>query len=451
MVLGTVCDHGTRSCSSASPHVVCLSSCTTGTWHWRQQLGRLPVAFGSFIPYCFCTQDSGTLPNKMGKTLPAARGGTELWCLQGGPPVREAGSWQQRASCQHRSSLPGKRLAALSPRALLSPQGLGVPSGSGLHPRPEALQRGSRAAAKRRAVRRSPPPPPPGRELHLAAGQPAPPRPRVPLAAWAAPGRAARSRGAGSPSRLRRLRGRLVPLAAPHGAMQLQWEGEETHPPRPAAAFVTAQPGAPPGPTRSSSGSAGARRREEMEPEGKDRVGVRDKARVGVRVRQRGRAPQSRSAGPRVPGEKFPCGLRCRPLPSPRRRPGAVRGRGERPAVAAGALRTEAGPWAAPLQVCAAGGQRGPPAPSPGGAGPSPRPGGGGVAGGAGPCGAAGAARRGSAALLSALPPSVAQPSAAGRAAPLAPAPLLGRVPRCPAAPGSAELRPRIFSSPKTT
>lgn len=348
MVLGTVCDHGTRSCSSASPHVVCLSSCTTGTWHWRQQLGRLPVAFGSFIPYCFCTQDSGTLPNKMGKTLPAARGGTELWCLQGGPPVREAGSWQQRASCQHRSSLPGKRLAALSPRALLSPQGLGVPSGSGLHPRPEALQRGSRAAAKRRAVRRSPPPPPPGRELHLAAGQPAPPRPRVPLAAWAAPGRAARSRGAGSPSRLRRLRGRLVPLAAPHGAMQLQWEGEETHPPRPAAAFVTAQPGAPPGPTRSSSGSAGARRREEMEPEGKDRVGVRDKARVGVRVRQRGRAPQSRSAGPRVPGEKFPCGLRCRPLPSPRRRPGAVRGRGERPAVGGGGSAVRGRPLGGP-------------------------------------------------------------------------------------------------------
>ncbi|KAM6059524.1 FYVE, RhoGEF and PH domain-containing protein 3 isoform 6-T6 [Theristicus caerulescens] len=49
--------------------------------------------------------------------------------------------------------------------------------------------------------------------------------------------------------------------------MQLQWEGEETHPPRSAAAFVTAQPGAPPGPTRSSSGSAGTRRREQMEPE----------------------------------------------------------------------------------------------------------------------------------------------------------------------------------------
>ncbi|XP_075370201.1 FYVE, RhoGEF and PH domain-containing protein 3 isoform X2 [Mycteria americana] len=49
--------------------------------------------------------------------------------------------------------------------------------------------------------------------------------------------------------------------------MQLQWEGEETHPPRSAAAFVTAQPGAPSGPTRSSSGSAGARRREQMEPE----------------------------------------------------------------------------------------------------------------------------------------------------------------------------------------
>ncbi|XP_064012342.1 FYVE, RhoGEF and PH domain-containing protein 3 isoform X3 [Pogoniulus pusillus] len=46
--------------------------------------------------------------------------------------------------------------------------------------------------------------------------------------------------------------------------MQLQWEGEETHPPRSATAFVTAQPG----PTRSSSGSAGARRREQMEPEG---------------------------------------------------------------------------------------------------------------------------------------------------------------------------------------
>lgn len=337
------------------------------------------------------------------------------------------------------------------------PSGPSVPSGArravrvGSPPPPRGLQRGSRAAAKRRAVRRSPPPPPPGRELHLAAGQPAPPRPRVPLAAWAAPGRAARSRGAGSPSRLRRLRGRLVPLAAPHGAMQLQWEGEETHPPRPAAAFVTAQPGAPPGPTRSSSGSAGARRREEMEPEGKDRVGVRDKARVGVRVRQRGRAPQSRSAGPRVPGEKFPCGLRCRPcllLGGGRGRSGAA---GSARLWAAGALRSGAGPWAAPLQVCAAGGQRGPPAPSPGGAGPSPRPGGGGVAGGAGPCGAAGAARRGSAALLSALPPSVAQPSAAGRAAPLAPAPLLGRVPRCPAAPGSAELRPRIFSSPKTT
>uniref|UniRef100_A0A8C3D2G9 FYVE, RhoGEF and PH domain containing 3 n=1 Tax=Cairina moschata TaxID=8855 RepID=A0A8C3D2G9_CAIMO len=46
--------------------------------------------------------------------------------------------------------------------------------------------------------------------------------------------------------------------------MQLQWEGEETHPPRPAAAFVTAQPG----PTRGGSASAGARRREQMEPEG---------------------------------------------------------------------------------------------------------------------------------------------------------------------------------------
>lgn len=234
------------------------------------------------------------------------------------------------------------------------PSGPSVPSGArravrvGSPPPPRGLRRGSRAAAKRRAVRRSPPPPPPGRELHLAAGQPAPPRPRVPLAAWAAPGRAARSRGAGSPSRLRRLRGRLVPLAAPHGAMQLQWEGEETHPPRPAAAFVTAQPGAPPGPTRSSSGSAGARRREEMEPEGKDRVGVRDKARVGVRVRQRGRAPQSRSAGPRVPGEKFPCGLRCRPLPSPRRRPGAVRGRGERPAVGGGGSAVRGRPLGGP-------------------------------------------------------------------------------------------------------
>lgn len=47
--------------------------------------------------------------------------------------------------------------------------------------------------------------------------------------------------------------------------MQLQGEGEEAHPPRSAAAFVTAQPG----PTRSSAGSAGARRREQMEPEGK--------------------------------------------------------------------------------------------------------------------------------------------------------------------------------------
>lgn len=47
--------------------------------------------------------------------------------------------------------------------------------------------------------------------------------------------------------------------------MQLQWEGEETHPPRPAAAFVTARPSS----ARSGSGSAGARRREQMEPEGK--------------------------------------------------------------------------------------------------------------------------------------------------------------------------------------
>lgn len=96
---------------------------------------------------------------------------------------------------------------------------------------------------------------------------------RVPLAAWAGPSRAgaggAGPRGGGSVSRLRRLWGRLVPLAAPHGAMQLQWEGEETHPPRSAAAFVTAQPGAPPGPTRGSSASAGARRRDQMEPEGK--------------------------------------------------------------------------------------------------------------------------------------------------------------------------------------
>ncbi|XP_077040878.1 FYVE, RhoGEF and PH domain-containing protein 3 isoform X1 [Agelaius phoeniceus] len=46
--------------------------------------------------------------------------------------------------------------------------------------------------------------------------------------------------------------------------MQLQWEGEETHPPRPAAAFVTARPSS----ARSGSGSAGARRREQMEPEG---------------------------------------------------------------------------------------------------------------------------------------------------------------------------------------
>ncbi|XP_063267308.1 FYVE, RhoGEF and PH domain-containing protein 3 isoform X3 [Prinia subflava] len=46
--------------------------------------------------------------------------------------------------------------------------------------------------------------------------------------------------------------------------MQLQWEGEETHPPRPAAAFVTARPSS----ARSGSGSAGAQRREQMEPEG---------------------------------------------------------------------------------------------------------------------------------------------------------------------------------------
>uniref|UniRef100_A0A674H415 FYVE, RhoGEF and PH domain containing 3 n=1 Tax=Taeniopygia guttata TaxID=59729 RepID=A0A674H415_TAEGU len=46
--------------------------------------------------------------------------------------------------------------------------------------------------------------------------------------------------------------------------MQLQWEGEETHPPRPAAAFVSARPSS----ARSGSGSAGARRREQMEPEG---------------------------------------------------------------------------------------------------------------------------------------------------------------------------------------
>lgn len=187
MVLGTVCDHGTHSCSSASPHVVCLSSCTTGTWHWRQQLGRLPVAFGSFIPYCFCTQDSGTLPNKMGKTLPAARGGTELWCLQGGPPVREAGSWQQRASCQHRSSLPGKRLAALSPRALLSPQGLGVPSGSGLHPRPEAC-RGARGP------QRSAEP----------CGAPLPRRPRAGSCTWPQGSRPLPARGSRSPPGPRR-------------------------------------------------------------------------------------------------------------------------------------------------------------------------------------------------------------------------------------------------------
>ncbi|XP_026653416.1 FYVE, RhoGEF and PH domain-containing protein 3 isoform X4 [Zonotrichia albicollis] len=91
----------------------------------------------------------------------------------------------------------------------------------------------------------------------LAAGA-APPA--CPVAAWAELGR---GRGGGA-SRLRRLQGRRVPLAAPHGAMQLQWEGEETHPPRPAAAFVTARPSS----ARSGSGSAGARRREQMEPEG---------------------------------------------------------------------------------------------------------------------------------------------------------------------------------------
>lgn len=85
--------------------------------------------------------------------------------------------------------------------------------------------------------------------------------PACPAAAWAGPGR---GRGGGA-SRLRRLQGRRVPLAAPHGAMQLQWEGEETHPPRPAAAFVSARPSS----ARSGSGSAGARRREQMEPEGK--------------------------------------------------------------------------------------------------------------------------------------------------------------------------------------
>ncbi|XP_072790728.1 FYVE, RhoGEF and PH domain-containing protein 3 isoform X4 [Taeniopygia guttata] len=55
--------------------------------------------------------------------------------------------------------------------------------------------------------------------------------------------------------------------------MQLQWEGEETHPPRPAAAFVSARPSS----ARSGSGSAGARRREQMEPEdtgGLDWIGL---------------------------------------------------------------------------------------------------------------------------------------------------------------------------------
>ncbi|XP_061864406.1 FYVE, RhoGEF and PH domain-containing protein 3 isoform X2 [Colius striatus] len=52
--------------------------------------------------------------------------------------------------------------------------------------------------------------------------------------------------------------------------MQLQREGagERAHPPRTAAAFVPARPRAPPGPARSGSRSARARRREQMEPDG---------------------------------------------------------------------------------------------------------------------------------------------------------------------------------------
>ncbi|XP_074952737.1 FYVE, RhoGEF and PH domain-containing protein 3 isoform X2 [Phalacrocorax aristotelis] len=95
---------------------------------------------------------------------------------------------------------------------------------------------------------------------------------QVPLAAWAGPNQAGAGGvgpcGGGSSLPLPPPLGAPRPACAPHGAMQLQWEGEETHPPRSAAAFVTAQRGAPPGRTRSRLGSAGARRREEMEPEG---------------------------------------------------------------------------------------------------------------------------------------------------------------------------------------
>lgn len=86
--------------------------------------------------------------------------------------------------------------------------------------------------------------------------------------------------------------------------MQLQWEGEETHPPRPAAAFVTAQPG----PTRSGSGSAGARRRwEQMEPEGKAATpGRAERSRAGppageLRAGSAPRPPAESSAGLGLP------------------------------------------------------------------------------------------------------------------------------------------------------
>lgn len=141
---------------------------------------------------------------------------------------------------------------------------------------------------------------PPRRGLRARSARPAGrshPLRSPPLPAPPGPRRA--EAGGGSPSRLRRLQGRLVPLAAPHGAMQLQWEGEETHPPRPAAAFVTAQPG----PTRSGSASAGARRREQMEPEGKAATpgragpGPRGAAPCGLRA-----APAESSAGLGLPG-----------------------------------------------------------------------------------------------------------------------------------------------------
>lgn len=185
MVLGTVCGH-------------VLLRLGLATRPAPQQLHREDSALqatageAACTPRCFCTQDCGALPSKTHKTLPAARRVAR-------PRSRLEG--QQRPSLSTAAFCPGcaPQLRPLGP--LFPLRGSARRQARRPYPRPEA----------RRAAREAPRSPPPGREPHLAAGRPAPPRPRVPLAAWAGPGRA----GAGGSQPRRR---EPLPPPPPSGA-----------------------------------------------------------------------------------------------------------------------------------------------------------------------------------------------------------------------------------------